>query len=199
MQLIQFFTSYQILKAMTKVKNTMPRHRVENMFRDAANSAFRFVGLLKKHEKQNDIHEKRLEDIGGKLSPTWIIMSVVGLCAAIGLGIFAAFNAQGAIAGLIDPMGDNTVQPYVFFIVGASIFIIGMIIGHFIHEGFTEGFQTDIHTGEKSPTPKLWLGVIGLVAAVVYVGYQFFLIKFAGDAAGVSKNNGPNYLPFIVA
>jgi len=176
----------------------MPRYRVENIFLDAANAAFRFVNLEKRQRSQNASNKQRLEDIGGRVSPTWVVMSVVGLCAAIGFGIYGAFNAQGAIAGIVDPMGEGIIQPEILLIIGASISIVGMIFGHFIYEGLSEGFETDPHTGGKSPSSKIWLSVVGFVGAIVYVGYQFYLVKSAGEGARVDENSSLAYMPYVV-
>ena len=177
----------------------MPRYRVENIFREATDAAFRFVNLEKRHKTQSDSHAQRLKDIGGKVSPTWVVMSVIGLLAAIGFGIYGAFNAQGAIAGLVDPMGDGIIQPEILLIIGASISIVGMLFGHLIYEGLSEGFETDPYTGSKSPSSKIWLSVVGLIGAIVYVGYQFYLVKSAGEGAGVDENSSLAYMPYVVA
>lgn len=179
--------------------STMPRYRVENIFRDATDAAFRFVNLEKRHKAQSNSHAQRLKDIGGKISPTWVVMSVVGLLAAIGFGIYGAFNAQGAIAGLVDPMGNGIIQPEILLIIGASISIVGMLFGHLIYEGLSEGFETDPYTGSKSPSSKIWLSVVGLIGAIVYVGYQFYLVKSAGEGAGVDENSSLAYMPYVVA
>jgi hypothetical protein len=178
---------------------TMQRYRVDNSFGDASKAAFSFANLEKRHKSQSESHTLRLEDIGGKVSPTWVVMSVVGLCAAIGFGIYGAFNAQGAIAGLVDPMGEGVIQPEILFIIGASISIVGMIFGHFIYEGLSEGFETDPYTGVKSASSKIWLSVVGFVGAIVYVGYQFYLVKSAGESAGVDENSSLAYMPYVVA
>lgn len=178
---------------------TMPRYRVENIFRDAADAAFRFVNLEKRHKTQSDSHDQRLKYIGGRVSPTWVVMSFVGLFAAIGFGIYGAFNAQGAIAGLVDPMGNGVIQPEILLIIGASISIVGMLFGHLIYEGLSEGFETDPYTGSKSPSSKIWLSVVGFLGAIVYVGYQFYLVKSAGEGAGVDENSSLAYMPYVVA
>jgi len=180
---------------MSEVKITMPIHRVLNKFRDAANSAFRFASLLKKHEKQEARHEKRLEDMGGKLSPTWIVMSIIGLFAAIGFTVFGAFNAQNSIAGLIDPNADKSTNSALFSIIGASLSIFAMLAGHYVYEGLTEGFKTDVHTGEKSTTPKFWIGVVAFIASIAYVACQFLLVK---TAVGADKEDGAIFMPYVV-
>ncbi len=178
---------------------TMPRFRVENIFRDASDAAFRFVNLEEKQKKQNERHAQQLESVGGKISPTWMVMSIVGLCAAIGFGIYGAFNAQGAIAGLVDPMGEGTISPKILMLIGASISIVGMVFGHLIYEGVSEGFKTDPHTGSKTLSGKIWLSVIGLIGALVYIGYQFYLVKSATNSAGIDSNSNLAYMPYVVA
>ncbi len=114
--------------------------------------------------------------------------------AAIGFGIYAAYNAQGAIAGIIDPMGNGTMPVWLYLVIGAAISIVGMLFGHFIYEGLTEGFNTDEYTGAKSPSSKLWLAVVGFIGAISYVVYQFLLVKFAGNG-----NTTMAYMPYVVA
>ncbi len=179
--------------------SSMPRYRVDRTFLLASDASFRFVNLEKKHRIKNKNREQVLNDIGGKTSPTWIIMSVVGLFAAIGFGVYGAFNAQSAIAGLVDPMGEGNIQPEILLIIGASISIVGMIFGHLIYEGIYEGIETDIHTGKKTLTSKIWLSVVGLVGSIVYVCYQFYLVKAAGVGAGVNETSSLSYIPYVVA
>lgn len=180
------------------VKSTMPFYRVNNMFRDSGDSALRFVFLKEKHKKKNGSYEERMEDIGGRVSPTWAILSIVGLLAAIGFGIFEAYNAQGAIAGIVDPMGSGVISPEILMAIGVSIAILGMIFGHLIYEGLSEGFDIDPHTGEKSHNSKLWLGVIGFAGALVYVGYQYVLVNSAIKGAEIGNENGLVYMPYVV-
>jgi|GEM_PF-3934457 len=176
----------------------MPFYRVNNAFRDSGDSALRFVFLKEKLKKQNDTYEARMEDIGGRVSPTWAILSIVGLLAAIGFGIFEAYNAQGAIAGIVDPMGSGVISPEILMAIGVSIAILGMIFGHLIYEGLSEGFDIDPYTGEKSHNSKLWRGVIGFAGALVYVGYQYVLVNSAIKGAEIGNENGLVYMPYVV-
>jgi len=177
---------------------TMPYYRVSNVFRDSTDAAFRFVNLEQRHKKQSANYEERMKDIGGRISPTWAIMSFVGLLAAIGFGVYGAYNAQGAIAGIIDPMGSGVIRPEILLIIGASISIVGMIFGHLIYEGLSEGFDTDPHTGAKSPNSKIWLSFVGLIGAIVYVGYQYVLVNSAIKGADIGKESGLTYMPYVV-
>lgn len=176
----------------------MPFYRVNNMFRDSGDKALWFVFLENKHKKQGVSYEERMKDIGGRISPTWAILSIVGLLAAIGFGVFEAYNAQGAIAGVVDPMGSGVIRPEILMAIGVSIAILGMIFGHMIYEGLSEGFDTDPHTGERSPNSKIWLGVLGFVGAMVYVGYQYVLVTSAIKGAEIGKENGLTYMPYVV-
>lgn len=177
---------------------TMPFYRVNNAFRDSGDTALRFVFLENKHRKQSANYEERMEDIGGRISPTWAILSIVGLLAAIGFGVFEAYNAQGAIAGVVDPMGSGVISHEILMAIGVSIAILGMIFGHLIYEGLSEGFDTDSHTGEKSPNSKIWLSVVGFVGALVYVGYQYVLVNSAIKGAEIDQENGLTYMPYVV-
>jgi hypothetical protein len=177
---------------------TMPYYRVNKVFSDSTDAAFQFVNLEKRHKKQNANYEERMKDIGGRISPTWAIMSFVGLLAAIGIGIFEAYNAQGAIAGIVDPMGSGVIRPEILMVIGASISIIGMIFGHLIYEGLSEGFHSDPHTGQKSPNSKIWLSVVGFIGAIVYVWYQYVLVSSAIKGAEISNENGLTYMPYVV-
>ena len=177
---------------------TMPYYRVNNMFRDSGDTAFGFVILENKHKKQSANYEERMKDIGGRISPTWAILSFVGLLAAIGFGVFEAYNAQGAIAGIVDPMGSGVIRPEILMVIGASMAILGMIFGHLIYEGLSEGFDTDLHTGEKSLNSKIWLSVVGFIGAIVYVGYQYVLVNSAIKGADIGKENGLTYMPYVV-
>jgi len=178
--------------------STIPRYRVDNMLNKASNAAFRFTICESKQKSQSQNLYERLEDIGGRVSSAWVFMSVAGLCAAIGFGIYAAFNAQIAIAGLIDPMSDNIVPQYILWIIGIAISIVGMTFGHLIYEGLSEGFETDPYTGTKSHSSKIWLAVVGFAGAVIYIGYQFYLVKSAGDASSIDNSTGLAYLPYVV-
>ncbi len=171
--------------------STMPMYRVINMLRTSESCAFRFVDREKKVKEYSDSRKETLEHIGGKTSPFWIFMSIIGILAAIGFGIYAAFNAQGAIAGLVDPMGDGILPIWLYLVIGSSISIVGMLLGHLIYEGLADGFARDEYTGEKSPSSKLWLAVVGFIGAIGYIGYQFILVKSAGD--------GNNSLAYVVA
>lgn len=178
--------------------STIPRYRVDNMLNKASNAAFRFTNFESKQRSQRQNLSERLEDIGGRVSSAWVFMSVAGLCAAIGFGLYAAFNAQIAIAGLIDPMNNNIVPQYILWIIGIAISIVGMTLGHLIYEGLSEGFETDPYTGTKSHSSKIWLAVVGFAGAVIYIGYQFYLVKSAGEASGIDKSTGLSYLPYVV-
>lgn len=178
--------------------STMPFYRVNNMFNASATEAFRFVNQEKKHKKQSANYEERLKDIGGRLSPTWAILSMIGLLAAIGFSIFEAFNAQGAIAGIVDPMGNGTISSGVLMAIGVSIAIIGMIFGHLMQEGLTKGFDTDPHTGGKSLNSKFTYFIIGIIGAAIYIWYQYVLVKSAIKGAGIGKENGLSYMPYVV-
>lgn len=176
----------------------MPQHRVENAFNKAADDAFRFATLKEKQKNQNETREERKEELGGKISPTWVFMSIIGLLAAIGFGIYGAFNAQGAIASIVDPMGTGVISPMILMIIGVSISMVGMIFGHLIFEGLSEGFSQDPYTGARRPTSKLWLSVVGLIGAVFYVSYQYVLVKSAGNNAGITSDSGLSYMPYVV-
>ena len=87
---------------------------------------------------------------------------------------------------------------FISFGIGASISIIGMIFGHLIYEGLSEGFDTDPHTGQKSPNSKIWLSVVGFIGAIVYVWYQYVLVNSAIKSAEIGKENGLTYMPYVV-
>lgn len=174
--------------------STMPRPRVITQLSLAEKCAFLFTNLEKKLKDWAETKTETLNHIGGKVSPFWIFMSIIGILAAIGFGIYAAFNAQGAIAGIIDPMGNGTFPVWIYLVIGAAISIVGMLFGHFIYEGLSDGFKNDEHTGERLFTPKIWFAVVGFIGAILYVSYQFVLVKSAG-----AGNVNTAYLPYVVA
>lgn len=177
---------------------TMTYYRVNGAFNNAANAAFRFVNLEKSHKKQSENYKERIQDVGGRISPTWVVMSVIGLIAAIGFGIYGAFNAQGAIAGIVDPMGNGVIKPQILMLIGASISIVGMIFGHMIFEGFSEGIDRDPYTGARTVNSKIWLSAVGIIGGIVYVGYQYSLVNSAGESAGIDETSGLAYMPYVV-
>lgn len=173
---------------------TMPFHRVINMLRNAEISAFSFSNNEKRIKKLSDNRKETLNHIGGKTSPFWIFMSIIGILAAVGFGIYAAFNAQGAIAGIVDPMADGRFPLWLYLVIGSAISIVGMLFGHFIYDGLSDGFKTDTYTGQRLPSSKLWLAIVGFVGATVYVYYQFTLVKSAGNG-----NTNFASMPYVVA
>lgn len=172
----------------------MPLYRVHGQLRLAEKCAFAFVNFQKKLTSWVERKKETIAQIGGKVSPFWIFMSILGIVAAVGFGIYAAFNAQGAIAGIIDPLGNGTFPTWVYLVIGSAISVVGMVFGHFIYEGLTEGFNRDEHTGDRSLSGKIWYAVIGFTGATFYVGYQYYLVKSAG-----AGNANLVYLPYVVA
>ncbi len=172
----------------------MPIYKVNNELSDAEKSAFAFSNNGKSLTKLMNTKREYLDNVGGKISPTWVFMSIAGIFAAIGFGIYEAFNAQGAISGIIDPMGTGSIPPALLITIGISISIVGMLLGHFIYEGVSEGFTTDQYTGSRNPSSKIWLAVAGVAGAIFYVGYQYSLVKSAGNG-----NASLAYMPLVVA
>ncbi|WKZ64144.1 MAG: hypothetical protein QY315_04950 [Saprospiraceae bacterium] len=144
--------------------------------------------FTKKEDKFGILSERRkeyIEKVNG-LKPIWIVMSIVLIGALIGLGIYEAFTAKTAIAGLIDPSGEGYVPDWVLTTIGASLAIIGMMIGHSIFENVEE----DGITGRRTLRAMFYLSLIG---ALVYVGLQYFIVKAAGNGEEDFK-----FLPYLV-
>lgn len=176
----------------------MPKYRVENTFNKSADSALIFAALKEKLKRLNESRDKRINESGGSLSPTWIFLSFFFMLSAVGCAIFGAFNAKSAIAGLVDPMGEGIINPKILILIGASISVAGMLFGHIIYEGIADGFTTDPHTGSKIPNSKLWYSVIGIIAACIYIGTQFYIVKTAGQGAELKEGSGINHLPYVI-
>lgn len=179
-------------------KLLMPQYRVENALNKASDTAYIFATLKEKLKSLIESRDKRINDSGGSLSPTWIFLSFFFMLSAVGCAIFGAFNAKTAIAGLVDPMGEGIINPKILIIIGVSISIAGMLFGHMIYEGIADGFTTDRYTGSKIPNSKLWYSVIGIIAACIYIGTQFYIVKTAGQGAELKEGSGINHLPYVI-
>lgn len=149
------------------------------------NKAFSFVT---KESKFNTLTQKRtnyIEKVGG-MKPIWIIMSLIVVFALIGLGIYEAFTAKTAIASLVDPTGEGNVPDWVLTTIGASLSILGMMIGHSIFENV----EVEEYTGRRNFGVMFYLAIIG---GIIYVGTQFLVVRTAGDGSEEFK-----YLPYLV-
>lgn len=177
----------------------MPKYRVINALMNAISSAFDFSTHKTMQMNISKHYNKRLIDIGGNISATWAIMTIFALMAAISLAVFSAFNAQVAIASFIDPMGKGNVVPtWVILFIGSAITIFGMILGHLIYEGFTEGIDRDEYTGITVYNIKFRIGCICLLGACLYVFFQYTLVKTASNGVDSPEFIGLKYLPTII-
>lgn len=151
----------------------------------AEKMGFAFTQKKNKFDTLSERRKEYIERVNG-LRPIWIVMSIVLIGALIGLGIYEAFTAKTAIAGLIDPSGEGYIPDWVLTTIGASLAIIGMMIGHSIFENVEENEIT----GRRAYGAMFFLSIIG---ALVYVGLQFFIVKAAGNGVEEFK-----FLPYLV-
>lgn len=149
------------------------------------NKAFCFT---RKEEKFSTLTERRgdyIDKVGG-LKPIWITMSFIVILAMLGLGIYEGFTAKSAIAGLIDPTGNGIVPDWILTTIGASLAVIGMMIGHSVFDTM----ELDEITGRREFGSLFWLSLAG---AIVYICSQYFIVKSAGNGDEEFK-----FLPYLV-
>ena len=169
---------------------TLPlRKRTTRTCRLAEFFAFVFVGAEKRFEKLTARKNEIISSIHHKVSLFWVIGCFLAILAALCIGYFQAYSAQSAIAGFLDPTAEGLIPKQVLLSVGIGISILGMLIGHALHESI----ETDEHTDRKIYKPSFWLF---LFLSFFYLGFQFVLAKTAGDSV---NDGGTNYLPYVVA
>lgn len=169
--------------------NSLPKYRVEKAFITATDSAFKFSTLEHRKDMLVSKHDETMENIGSRMSPTWIFISLFVFIAAIGLSVFGAYNAQGAIAGLVDPNAEGIIPFEILFIIGASLSIISMSLGHLIFEGLSQGLSVDEYTGQRIITSNIWTFVVGFLGGVFYISMQYYLVTSAGDTSNLNTNS----------
>jgi hypothetical protein len=168
-------------------------YQIRRLYNRAEKYAFHFSNNERKYNLIRDYRQNIIDErLGGRISPFWTIMSLFCITAGIGLGIWAAFNAETGLAGIIDPSGDGTIPAMTVRWIGISISIIGMALGHFIYDSINSK-QRDPLTGSLKNLGWLW---VLIPAALLYICFQVAIIKAA--VTGTEEFfKGALYLPYV--
>jgi hypothetical protein len=186
--------NYFLMKGVIKMASTIQPYQISNQLREAENYGFSFANNEKKYKRTRNNRQKIIDErLEGRISPFWIIMSIIGVAAGVGLGIYAAYNAEIAIASTIDPDGNGIIPPFVIRIIGISISVIGMLIGHEIYDSITANKRDPI-TGNSTKTGRV---VVFILAALFYILFQVALVHTASSGAE-EYFHGVQYLPYLV-
>lgn len=173
----------------------LKEYEITSPLKDAEKNSFSFVKNEEKINTRRTSKDEYLQKVGGSINGFWAFGSTLALISAIGLGIFEAKIAQATISGLLDPTGDGSISPKAIAIVGISLAIVGMTIGHLIFEHI----KVNEYTGKRDISAKFY---VSLAAALFYVGLQFFFAKTAGHTDGViitSISVSMQAVPYVVA
>jgi hypothetical protein len=154
-------------------------------------SGYGFVQSEKRFARVQLSKEEAVEKLENKLSNFWIVGCVLAIAGSCCIAYFQAFAASTSIAGFLDPNASRqgAEQQRVYLIVGIGISILGLLIGHLIHESI----ETDRYTDQKKIKPSFWLFI---VLGAFYIGFQFVLAKTAGSNSNEGKLD---YMPYVVA
>jgi len=160
------------------------------------NKAFRsakaFANAEARMRTSLERREKALREVGGREDEVWRFAWALVLVGALGLGIFAAFTAQTALAGFVDPMGDGTIPSFALAFIGVSMTLCGMWFG----KGMYESVRVDEYSGRHRVEPMF---LLFLLASLGYIGFQYAIAKGAGGGLSADQLLGAENLPLVIA
>lgn len=165
------------------------RKQVNNTYKTAEYNGYAFVRSEKRFDKVIGTKNEALLKLENKLSNFWIIGCVLAIIGSCCIAYFQAFAAKTSIAGFLDPLASNNIPEQVYIAVGSGISILGLLIGHLLHESV----DVDRYTDQTKFKSSFWLF---LVLGAFYIGFQFVLAKTAGASVDDGK---PDYIPYVVA
>lgn len=163
------------------------RFKTYGTFRKAERNGSRFTHAESSFRVAKSNREKYLADLGNKMSRFWSVFSPLVIIAALGLGYYQAYSVKTLVEAAIDPNSEGFNPVFVYLCVGAAISIVGMVIGHLLHEGI----RRDAVTGSLRFLPLFWLA---LALSIFYVGFQFIYSRTGN--AGVTE--GVDYMSYAV-
>ena len=173
---------------MTKNSTLENLINIERKYKSSEAQGHAFVATEKSFKALTLKKEELIEKIG-ELSlfwkNAWWIAAIGGIC----LAIFQGYSAQTVIQAYLDPTAEGSIPLWVFVTIGASISILGMVIGHTLYESV----KINKNIGDRNFGPLFYLM---LALAIFYVSFQFGLAHF-GAEGGLAEGE-TNSMPYVV-